>query len=261
MTATTFPLYPHKHALHAVPDPSEHAAYLRAREPAASLAGTAGVIMIYQRSLLRDIQCDDRARPLEGWVRGDLRLLERDGHQIGLCGGFGLGAPAAALVLEQLISLGTTRIVTVGTAAALQPDLHSGDVVACRWALRDEGVSHHYLAPARIARPPGRLTDHLVRTLQCHNVTVRRGPGWSTDAPYRETHAEVSRYSTDGILVADMEAAGIFAVAQHRGVNAAAVFVVADSLINRRPRRDSPDTCAALRTVLQASLAALATAP
>ncbi|MEV5506629.1 nucleoside phosphorylase [Streptomyces orinoci] len=257
MTNATFPLYPHKHTLAAVPDPSEHAVCLRTRVPAATLASTAGVIMLYQRSLFREVQ----AGALDGWVRGDLRLLEHRGRTIGICGGFGLGAPAAALVLEQLISLGTTRVITLGTAASLQPDLQSGDVVACRLALRDEGVSHHYLAPARSVRPSARLTDHLVHTLQSHHVAVRQGPGWSTDAPYRETHAEVTRYSTEGILAADMEAAGIFAVAQHRRIDAAALFVIADSLLHRQPREDSPDTQTALRTVLRAALTALSTAP
>ncbi|MEU8550930.1 hypothetical protein AB0C81_28780 [Streptomyces roseoverticillatus] len=52
-----------------------------------------------------------------------------------MCGGFDPGAPAAALVLEQLISLGITRIITVGTAGSLQPDLRAVDVVACTRSL------------------------------------------------------------------------------------------------------------------------------
>ncbi|GHG83793.1 hypothetical protein GCM10018779_67130 [Streptomyces griseocarneus] len=140
-----------------------------------------------------------------------------------VCGGFGLGAPAAALVTEQLIALGARRIVTVGTAAALQEDLRPGHLVVCNRALRDEGVSRHYLAPSRYALPSAALTGQLADALQAHGATVREGTGWSTDAPYRETHAEVEQYSAEGILTADMEAAGVFAVAEHRAAAAAAV--------------------------------------
>ncbi|MGK5543379.1 nucleoside phosphorylase [Streptomyces sp. URMC 127] len=234
---------------------------MRTREPDATLDHLGGVILLYQRSLLRDVLSTCQARPLSGWVRGDLWFIEHDGWRVGICGGFGLGAPAAALVLEQLISLGTTRIITVGTAGSLQPDLRAGDVVACTRALRDEGLSHHYLAPSRYAHPSSVLTDHLVQILRASGLTVRQGPGWSTDAPYRETHGEVSTYSSDGILTVDMEAAGVFAVAEHRGVSAAALFVVADSLLDRRPRQDSPAIRASLIAAAQASLTALASEP
>ncbi|MEU1311024.1 nucleoside phosphorylase [Streptomyces cinnamoneus] len=261
MTAAPFPLLPGKHALGSATDPREHTAYLRAREPDASLDNLGGVILLYQRSLLRHVLAARKASLLDGWVRGDLWLVRQNGRWLGLCGGFGLGAPAAALVLEQLIALGITRVITVGTAAALQPDLCAGDLVVCTQALRDEGLSHHYLAPSRYAHPSGTLTDHLTQALQTADLTVRRGPTWSTDALYRETHAEIAAYSAAGILTADMEAAGVFAVAEHRDVNAAALFAVADSLLDRQPRQDPPATRIGLLTALDTALTALAPGP
>ncbi|MEU9790013.1 hypothetical protein AB0E27_05215 [Streptomyces sparsogenes] len=83
-----------------------------------------------------------------------------------MCGGFGLGAPVAALVPEQLGALGATRVITVGTAASLQRELRAGEIVVCDRALRDEGVSHHYLGPAPYAMPSSDLTDHLARILR-----------------------------------------------------------------------------------------------
>lgn len=158
------------------------------------------------------------------------------------------------------MGLGANRVVTVGTAASLRADLHTGDLVVCDSALRDEGVSHHYLAPGSYVTPSQSLTDHLVQSLHAQDVAVRRGVGWSTDAPYRETAAEVGRYGSVGVLTADMEAAAVFAVAEHRGIDAAAVFAVADSLADRRPRRDSLDTRGALQSALDAALIALSTA-
>jgi uridine phosphorylase len=51
-----------------------------------------------------------------GWVTGEFRLLERPDRRVGLCGGFGIGAPVVAIVIEELIALGVNRFIAVGTA-------------------------------------------------------------------------------------------------------------------------------------------------
>ncbi|MFE7337017.1 nucleoside phosphorylase [Streptomyces griseus] len=252
-----FPLHPGKHALPAVPDPAEHAAYVRTTDPDADLSTFDGVVLLYQGRLLEHALRTYRTSPRPGWVRGGLHLVEDQGRRFALCGGFGLGAPAAALVVEQLAALGTRRIITVGTAASLQHNLRPGALVVCTRALRDEGLSHHYLPPGRTASPSPALTQHLTEALASYDVPVTRGPIWTTDAPYRETTAEVTRYEADGILAADMEAAAVFAVGRCRAVAVATVAAIADSVVDRRPRRHSPETEHALRAALTAAGRAL----
>ncbi|QWQ45155.1 nucleoside phosphorylase [Streptomyces sp. YPW6] len=254
-----FPLHPGKHALPAVPDPAEHAAYVRTTDSDADLSTFDGVVLLYQGRLLEHALRTYRTSPRPGWVRGGLHLVEAQGRGFALCGGFGLGAPAAALVVEQLAALGTQRIITVGTAASLQRDLRPGSLVVARSALRDEGLSHHYLAPGRTASPSPALTQHLTEALASYDPPVTRGPIWTTDAPYRETTAEVTRYEAEGILAADMEAAAVFAVGHCRTVAVATVLAIADSLLDRRPRQHSPDTEHALHTALAAAAQALHT--
>ncbi|OCC11503.1 nucleoside phosphorylase [Streptomyces sp. PTY087I2] len=254
-----FPLHPGKHALPAVPDPAEHAAYVRTTDPEADLSTLDGVVLLYQGRLLEHALRTYRTRLCPGWVRGDLHLVEDQGRMFALCGGFGLGAPAAALVVEQLAALGTRRIITVGTAASLQHGLGPGHLVVGTSALRDEGLSHHYLPPGRTASPSPVLTRYLTEALAPYDVPVTRGPIWTTDAPYRETVAEVDRYEAEGILAADMEAAAVFAVGHCRTVAVATVLAIADSLVDRRPRRHSPDTEHALHRALAAAAQALHT--
>lgn len=254
-----YPLHPGKHAFPAVPDPAEHAAYIRAGDPTATLANHDGVILLYQNRLADHARSTYRTRP-RPWVRGGLDLAEHNGRHIALCGNFGLGAPAAALTVEQLAALGTRRIITVGTAAALQPGLGPGTLVVCDRALRDEGLSHHYLPPGRSIGPSPELTQHLLEALRGTDSPVRRGASWTTDAPYRETAVEAAHHQTAGILTADMEAAAVFAVGQHRSVQTAALLIVADSLVDRRPREKAPAVEHALRTALAAAATALATA-
>ncbi|MFZ3475379.1 nucleoside phosphorylase [Streptomyces sp. 4.24] len=253
-----YPLHPGKHAFPAIPDPSEHAAYVRSGDPTAHLATSDGVILLYQRRLLEHARSAYQTCARPTWVRGGLDLAEHNGRLFGVCGGFGIGAPAAALAVEQLAALGARRIITVGTAATLQPGLGPGTLVVCDRALRDEGLSHHYLPPGRSIRPSASLTEHLAEALAAAGTQSRLGPSWTTDAPYRETTVEAAQHQTAGILTADMEAAAVFAVGHHRSVDTAAVFTVADSLVDRRPREKSPAVERALRTALRAAVAALA---
>ncbi|WP_053675784.1 nucleoside phosphorylase [Streptomyces sp. WM4235] len=255
----SFPLHPGKYALQAIPDPAEHAAHVRAGHPTANLAGVNGVVLLYQTQLLEYARSRYDTRPCPGWVRGHLDLAEDDGGTFALCGGFGLGAPAAALIVEQLAALGARRIITAGTAATLQPHLLPGALVVCNHALRDEGLSHHYLPPARSVAPSPALTKRLTDALTRAGAPSSLGPTWTIDAPYRETATEVAGYGAEGVLTVDMEAAAVFAVGLHRSLDVATVFAVADSLVERRPHTQSQNinTINALHTALTAAVEAL----
>ena len=96
---------------------------------------------------------------------GQVHLLERTGGRVAVVGGFGFGAPVATIVMENLVALGVERFVSMGTAGGLQPGQAFGDVVVCTAAVRDEGVSHHYVPPARWAHPDAELTARLADEL------------------------------------------------------------------------------------------------
>jgi len=137
-----------------------------------------------------------------------------------------IGAPMAAIVVEELAALGVEAVVGVGTAGAIGDGLAPGDLVVCSGALRDEGTSHHYAPPGRFALPEPSLT----RLLQARLPAAAFGLSWTTDAPYRETAEEIRRYRGEGILTMDMQAAALFTVARHTGLAAAAMFCVSDVL-------------------------------
>ncbi|MGC1238116.1 MAG: nucleoside phosphorylase [Acidimicrobiales bacterium] len=158
-------------------------------------------------------------------------IWRREGIDLGFVAGFGIGAPAAAMVLEELVELGATRFVSLGFAGALSNELDFEDVVVCSKALRDEGVSHHYLAPARYSFPSETLSAHLLRALAGDGEAVSVGPTWTIDAIYRETMAEATAYRDEGILTVDMEAAALFAVGEVLGVDVASVFTISDHLL------------------------------
>ncbi|WP_018545365.1 nucleoside phosphorylase [Streptomyces sp. LaPpAH-108] len=246
---------PGKHAMAAAIDPAEHATYVRSRCPGATLAHTAGAVLVHQNSLLRHALAAHPAAQLRtGWASADLHLLKHRGQTVALCSGIGAGAPATALVTEQLTALGVPAVISIGTAAALIPALRPGDLVLCEKALRGEGTSRHYLPPSLFAHPDPQLTASLATALSGIGATWTRGPAWTTDALYRESAAEADLYAQHGILTVEMEAAGLFAVGHHRHLPTAAAFATADCLVNRTPRADSPRLGAALQQLLVAAL-------
>jgi uridine phosphorylase len=193
------------------------------------LGAPAAAILCYPRWLLREIAAG--ATEVDGWAyRGDVYLLD-DG--VAVVGGLGVGGPSAAMAVEELGAAGVRRFVIVGMAGGLQADLEPAGFVVCDSALRDEGVSHHYLPWGRWVRPAEKLTASLVSELRSAGSAdepVRVGPTWTTDAPYRETAEEVRAFRAEGVVTVEMEAASVFAVAEVRGYQAAAAFVVSDLL-------------------------------
>ena len=153
------------------------------------------------------------------------------GTRVGVVEGFGFGAPGAAIVIEELATLGVRRFINLGLAAALPNDVGFGDVVLCTGAIRDEGVSHHYVPAARYAYPTAGLTNELRRALVKEGTSFSEGPTWTLDAVYRETVEEALAYRDEGVVTVEMEAAALFTIARVRGVDVASIFTVSDHLL------------------------------
>jgi uridine phosphorylase len=183
------------------------------------------------------------------------------GGTVAAVGGFGIGGPAAAITLEEIIAAGVRRIVSIGGAGALHSGLTIGDLVVCDGAIRDEGVSHHYLPPDdRYVHPDAGLTARLFDAVTRRTDHVTIGRTWTIDALYRETREEVLHYRAEGVLTVEMEAASLAAVALHRGVAFATAFAVMDSLAGETWRPEGfghPDALASLNILFDAAAAVL----
>jgi uridine phosphorylase len=162
-----------------------------------------------------------------------------------------IGAPAAAIAVEELAARGAELFIGVGTAGAIDERLAVGDLVVCSAALRDEGTSHHYAPPEPFAVPDPGLTARLRAQLP----GAGHGPSWTTDAPYRETAEEVAKYRAEGVVTVEMEASCLFTVASAVGAPAAAAFVVSDVLHGEQwaPHFGSADILSGLWTLFEAA--------
>jgi uridine phosphorylase len=142
----------------------------------------------------------------------------------------GVGAPMAAAFTEELIARGVRAFVACGGAGVLVPDVAVGHVIVPTAAIRDEGTSYHYLAPARSVEPTRQAVDAIVATLEHHEVPYVTGTTWTTDGYYRETRDKRERRAAEGCLTVEMEAAAFFAVAAFRGVAFGQILYAGDDL-------------------------------
>jgi uridine phosphorylase len=192
------------------------------------------VVFGWQSVLLERVRSDRSFREITGPAGAVLELSPALGFAR-----LPVGAPAAAIVIEELAALGVKTVVGVGTAGGLSPDLEIGQAVVCSAALRDEGTSHHYSPPGRWALPDSELLASLRLALPDAAV----GPSWTTDAPYRETAEEIAAYREEGILTVDMEASAMFTVGASLDIQIASVFCVSDVLHSEEwePHFQSPN--------------------
>ena len=97
-------------------------------------------------------------------------------------------------------------------------------------AVRDEGLSYHYLPPAEeIALDPACVAA-CRDALDSLGFPFVEGKTWTTDAFFRETRGKVQRRKEQGCLCVEMECASLAAVARFREVPFAQFFWSADNL-------------------------------
>ena len=133
----------------------------------------------------------------------------------------GMGGPSAAIVVEELIALGATAFIRIGTCAALTDGHSIGDIVAVEAALALDGTSRALGADGRVAPDA-----ELAAACAAHAPQVTAA---SVDLFYGEP-------DTGDADVVEMECATLFQVAHLRGVRAAAVLGVSDELAGGRKR-------------------------
>jgi uridine phosphorylase len=142
----------------------------------------------------------------------------------------GMGSPVASAVLDETFALGAETCIFIGSAGALVEDFRRGEVMLPVRAVRDEGTSFHYDAPARHAFPDPGLTDAVRSTLAVKKILFREGTTWTTDGVYREIPSKIRRLREEGCLAVDMEASALFSVARHYRGHIAGIFLIWDSI-------------------------------
>jgi DeoD family purine-nucleoside phosphorylase len=144
----------------------------------------------------------------------------------------GMGCPSAAIVIEELATLGVKKIVRVGTCGGLQPDLEIGDLIVALSATPADSTPLHVIGgePHAPTADWG-LVHEAVHHAKEQGKKVRVGPIVSSDLFYNPDLNQYARWSERGILAVEMEAAMLFTLGALKKVQTACLLIVSDVVV------------------------------
>jgi uridine phosphorylase len=144
----------------------------------------------------------------------------------------GIGAPSAAIAIEELKQLGVKAIVRVGTMMGVSVPM--GTYVISIGAARFEGTSQSYLDIAYPAVPDWRLAQHLLAGGQRDGLDVRLGITATYDAFYPKMAPalaghhlpDIDKLRQAQVTALDMETALLYVMGMRLEMSVAALCLV-----------------------------------
>lgn len=159
----------------------------------------------------------------------DFYLLDKG--KVGLLAGWGMGAPALANKMEQLIGLGVSKFLAVGTAGTLMDRHPIGDFILAPKALAEDGVAHHYLDGTDYAEASPKMIASWNTFAKENNLPpFHTAATWSFSAIFKESPKDIRRVVRKGYDVVELESATLYAIGNEKGAETLSLFVISDSL-------------------------------
>ncbi len=195
----------------------------------------------------------DRARYLAQELLEDTRIINRkrgyfiyEGRYKGKPVGIGvhyIGGPTIAIFLEEIKSLGASRIVRLGTCGSLCEDIRLGDIVIPPSSAHanEGGVIRQYHPHGY---PPLFHSPRLVQLI--HDSLAKNGlnptlkPVVSSDAFYAEDKDFARYYCERNIACVEMECSVMAYIGLIRGIETSCVLIASDELLH--PERGHMDS-------------------
>src|SRR3989344_4410835 len=157
-------------------DPGKFLKYRIEKEGKPTFKCPESVILCFSWKLFDHIIKNFKVRKVDGFV-AQAYLME----DLAIFGRFGIGAPVSTILLEELIAYGAKKFIIIGNAGALQKNLKVGDLILCKSAIRDEGVSYHYKSRSKYSVASNELTRKLQNNLNKIKVPFHIGTSWTND--------------------------------------------------------------------------------
>jgi purine-nucleoside phosphorylase len=180
----------------------------------AILVGDPGRALLLAQELLEQPKMSNHARGLWGYsgrTPGGAELTIQ---------ATGMGGPSAAIVLADLAKLGVTRVVRVGTCAAVGDQSRMGELLLPTEAIAAAGSAAAFgLAQGESAQPDASLLDRLTAEL---GSNARACSVASLDS------LQPGGIPT-GVVAADMQTVAVFARGRELGLIAAAILIVSEA--------------------------------
>lgn len=146
--------------------------------------------------------------------------------------GTGMGIPSAAIYINELIEyFGVRRLVRVGTSGAVSVGIKLRDIVLAIGACTDSSTNRTMYGGYDFAATADfDLLRATVDASATANIPVRVGNVHSGELLYRPDRSLYDVMAGMGVLAADMEAAGLYALAARHGVQALTILTISDEI-------------------------------
>lgn len=152
------------------------------------------------------------------------------------CTSTGIGGPAAAIVIEQLLRVGADTFIRVGSTGALDKKVGVGDLIITTASVRFDGTTNKYVWPGYPASANYEVVLALVEAAESLGVRYHTGITASSDSLYvgqgrpgfggyitKEAVSLVSEAKKARVLNFEMESSTLFTLSNIYGARAGSI--------------------------------------
>ena len=146
--------------------------------------------------------------------------------------GHGMGIPSIGIYTYELYNFyGVKTIIRVGSAGAMHPDLHIGDLVIAMGACTNSNYASQYRLPGTFAPIADfDLTRRAVEAAEKFGFRYKVGNVYSSDIFYDE-YSGLADWQKMGVSAVEMEAPALYMNAARSGNKALCICSISDSLV------------------------------
>ena len=146
--------------------------------------------------------------------------------------GHGMGIPSIGIYTYELYNFyGVKTIIRVGSAGAMHPDLHIGDLVIAMGACTNSNYASQYRLPGTFAPIADfDLTRRAVEAAEKFGFRYKVGNVYSSDIFYDE-YSSLADWQKMGVLAVEMEAPALYMNAARSSNRALCICTISDSLV------------------------------
>lgn len=178
----------------------------------------------------------------------------------------GIGGASASIAMEELVKVGATTFIRVGTCGGMDINVKGGDIVIATGAVRMEGTSKEYAPIEYPAVADFDITNALVVASKNLGLNYHTGVVQCKDSFYGQHDPErmpVGYELTNkweawkrlGCLASEMESAALFVVSNFLRVKTGSVFLAVANQEREKLNLENPvvhDTDLAIKTAIEA---------
>lgn len=151
------------------------------------------------------------------------------GHPISVMG-HGMGMASVGIYSYELFAFyGVERIIRIGSAGGMHPDLDLGDIVIAQGACTDSNFAAQYELPGTYAPIADfKMMSTAVALAEKNGYNHMVGNILSSDVFYVPNPERAAKWLTMGVLCAEMECAALYMNAAFLGKRAMGILTISD---------------------------------